>query len=200
LALWQANYVRERLLTEHPDLAVELVKMSTQGDKILDTSLAKVGGKGLFVKELEQRLLDGSIDIAVHSLKDMTVDLPDGLHLSVFCEREDPRDAFVSTQFKTLEELPAGSRVGTSSLRRQAQLRTSSQATQRSTLLACAVMLIRAWPNLMLVTMTPSFSPLPALSDWAFTTALLTRWRRNTVCPQWARVLCALSVALTMVS
>lgn len=117
--------MRERLLTEHPDLAVELVKMSTQGDKILDTSLAKVGGKGLFVKELEQRLLDGSIDIAVHSLKDMTVDLPAGLHLSVICEREDPRDAFVSTQFKTLDELPAGSRVGTSSLRRQAQLRTT---------------------------------------------------------------------------
>ncbi len=125
LALWQANYVRERLLTEHPDLTVELVKMSTQGDKILDTSLAKVGGKGLFIKELEQRLLDGSIDIAVHSLKDMTIDLPAGLHLSVTCEREDPRDAFVSNQFKTLDELPAGGRVGTSSLRRQAQLRAA---------------------------------------------------------------------------
>ncbi|MFV1998089.1 MAG: hydroxymethylbilane synthase [Acidiferrobacterales bacterium] len=128
LALWQANYVRERLLTEHPGLVVELVKMSTQGDKILDTSLAKVGGKGLFVKELEQRLLDGSIDIAVHSLKDMTVDLPAGLHLSVFCKREDPRDAFVSNRFKTLDELPAGSRVGTSSLRRQAQLRSTYPA------------------------------------------------------------------------
>lgn len=128
MALWQANYVRERLLTEHPNLAVELVKMSTQGDKILDTSLAKVGGKGLFVKELEQRLLDGSIDIAVHSLKDMTVDLPEGLHLSIFCEREDPRDAFVSTKFKTLDELPSGSRVGTSSLRRQAQLRSTYPA------------------------------------------------------------------------
>ncbi len=125
LALWQANYVRERLLTAHPELTVELVKMSTQGDKILDTSLAKVGGKGLFIKELEQRLLDGSTDIAVHSLKDMTIDLPDGLHLSAICPREDPRDAFVSNHFKSLNDLPAGSRVGTSSLRRQAQLRTS---------------------------------------------------------------------------
>lgn len=125
LALWQANYVRERLLTAHPELTVEIVKMSTQGDKILDTSLAKVGGKGLFIKELEQRLLDGSTDIAVHSLKDMTIDLPDGLHLSVICPREDPRDAFVSNHFKSLSDLPAGSRVGTSSLRRQAQLRAA---------------------------------------------------------------------------
>ena len=130
LALWQANYVSERLLTEHPDLAVELVRMSTQGDKILDTSLAKVGGKGLFIKELEQRLQDGSIDIAVHSLKDMTVDLPDGLHLSVICVREDPRDAFVSNHYKTLEALPAGSRVGTSSLRRQVQLRAAYPALE----------------------------------------------------------------------
>lgn len=130
LALWQANYVSEHLLTEHPDLAVELVKMSTQGDKILDTSLAKVGGKGLFIKELEQRLLDRSIDIAVHSLKDMTVDLPDGLHLSVICAREDPRDAFVSNQYKTLDALPAGSRVGTSSLRRQVQLHAAYPALE----------------------------------------------------------------------
>ena len=111
--MWQAEYVRDRLLAEHPDLEVELVKMSTQGDKILDTSLAKVGGKGLFIKELEQRLFDGSADIAVHSLKDMTVDLPDGLHLAVTCEREDPRDAFVSNNFKTLDELPAGGVLGT---------------------------------------------------------------------------------------
>jgi hydroxymethylbilane synthase len=125
LALWQAEYVRDRLLAEHPGLDIELVKMATQGDKILDTSLAKVGGKGLFIKELEQRLFDGSADIAVHSLKDMTVDLPEGLHLAVTCEREDPRDAFVSNAFKGLDELPAGSRVGTSSLRRQAQLRSA---------------------------------------------------------------------------
>ncbi len=125
LALWQAEYVRDRLLVEQPDLEIELVKMSTQGDKILDTSLAKVGGKGLFIKELEQRLFDGSADIAVHSLKDMTVDLPEGLHLAVTCEREDPRDAFVSNSYKNLDELPAGSRVGTSSLRRQTQLRSA---------------------------------------------------------------------------
>lgn len=125
LALWQAEYVRDRLLAEHSNLSIELVKMSTQGDKILDTSLAKVGGKGLFIKELEQCLFDGSADIAVHSLKDMTVDLPEGLHLSVTCEREDPRDAFVSNTYVSLDQMPAGSRVGTSSLRRQAQLRTS---------------------------------------------------------------------------
>lgn len=125
LALWQAEYVRDRLLAIHPGLEIELVKMSTQGDKILDTSLAKVGGKGLFIKELEQRLFDGSADIAVHSLKDMTVDLPEGLHLAVTCERENPRDAFVSNNFQGLDDLPAGSRVGTSSLRRQAQLRSA---------------------------------------------------------------------------
>jgi hydroxymethylbilane synthase len=123
LALWQAEHVRARLLALHPGLAVELVTMTTQGDRILDTSLARVGGKGLFTKELEQGLLDGNTDIAVHSLKDVTVTLPDGLHIAVIGEREDPRDAFVSNRYARLADLPAGARVGTASLRRQCQLR-----------------------------------------------------------------------------
>jgi hydroxymethylbilane synthase len=122
LALWQAEYVRDVLLQYHPDLNVELVKMTTQGDKILDTPLAKVGGKGLFVKELEAGLISGDADIAVHSMKDVPVELPEGLHLSVICPREDPRDAFVSKNYASFESLPKGARLGTSSLRRQCQL------------------------------------------------------------------------------
>ena len=122
LALWQAEYVRDRLIATHPGLEVELVRMSTQGDKILDSPLAKVGGKGLFVKELEEGLLNGRADLAVHSMKDVPVELPEGLHLPVICEREDPRDAFVSRRYDSLEALPQGARVGTSSLRRQCQL------------------------------------------------------------------------------
>ena len=122
LALWQAEYVRDMLRLHHPDLNVELVKMSTQGDKILDTPLAKVGGKGLFVKELERSLLDEQTDIAVHSMKDVPVELPENLHLAVICPREDPRDAFVSNNYASFESLPEGARLGTSSLRRQCQL------------------------------------------------------------------------------
>ena len=122
LALWQAYFVRDQLLSLHDDLEVELLKMTSQGDKILDVPLAKVGGKGLFVKELETGLLEGDADIAVHSMKDVPVDFPDGLHLAVICEREDPRDAFVSNNFSQLDDLPEGSVVGTSSLRRQSQL------------------------------------------------------------------------------
>ena len=122
LALWQANYVSDLLQHHHPELKIELVTMTTQGDKILDTPLAKVGGKGLFVKELETGMLEGRADIAVHSMKDVPVEFPTGLHLAVICEREDPRDAFVSNNFKSLEELPQGARLGTSSLRRQSQI------------------------------------------------------------------------------
>ncbi|HEY6529262.1 MAG TPA: hydroxymethylbilane synthase [Cellvibrionaceae bacterium] len=122
LALWQAEYVKAELERHHPDLAIELVPMTSRGDILLDVPLAKVGGKGLFVKELEQALLDNTADIAVHSMKDVPMDFPSGLGLAVICEREDPRDAFVSNQFKRLEDLPAGSVVGTSSLRRQSQL------------------------------------------------------------------------------
>jgi hydroxymethylbilane synthase len=122
LAMWQAEHVAAELKQAHPGLQVELLGMSTQGDKILDTPLAKIGGKGLFVKELEQGMLEGSADIAVHSMKDVPVELPEGLHLPVIMQREDPRDAFVSNRFKGLDELPRGATVGTSSLRRQCQL------------------------------------------------------------------------------
>ncbi len=123
LALWQAEYVQARLQAAHPGLQVELVPMTTRGDQILDSPLSRVGGKGLFVKELEMAMLDGRADIAVHSMKDVPVAFPDGLGLAVICERDDPRDALVSNHFASLDELPPGSRVGTSSLRRQCQLR-----------------------------------------------------------------------------
>ncbi|PSS48612.1 hydroxymethylbilane synthase [Pseudomonas sp. BBP2017] len=122
LALWQAEYVKARLEQAHPDLRVTLVPMVSRGDKLLDSPLSKIGGKGLFVKELETALLENQADIAVHSMKDVPMDFPEGLGLYCICEREDPRDAFVSNTFKSLDELPAGSVVGTSSLRRQAQL------------------------------------------------------------------------------
>jgi len=122
LALWQAEAVKKALETQHPDLEVQLVRLKTKGDRILDTALANVGGKGLFVKELEDALLEGKADLAVHSMKDVPVDLPKGLVLGAITEREDPRDALVSTYAATLEDLRLGARVGTSSLRRQAQL------------------------------------------------------------------------------
>jgi hydroxymethylbilane synthase len=125
LALWQAEHVRERLLALHPGLQVELLTMSTQGDRILDSPLAKIGGKGLFVKELEQGMLDGRADLAVHSMKDVPAELPEGLCIGAILEREDPRDAFVSVQYASVDELPECARVGTSSLRRQCQLRAT---------------------------------------------------------------------------
>ncbi|MCG6868952.1 MAG: hydroxymethylbilane synthase [Gammaproteobacteria bacterium] len=122
LALWQAEEVAERLRKAHPGLRTELVRMSTQGDRVLDSPLAKLGGKGLFVKELEQGLLADIADIAVHSMKDVPVEIPDGLTVPVILAREDPRDAFVSTAARSLDSLPVGARLGTSSLRRQCQL------------------------------------------------------------------------------
>jgi hydroxymethylbilane synthase len=123
LALWQAEFVRSALLQAHPELDVQLLGMTSRGDQLLDTPLAKIGGKGLFVKELEEALLDGRADIAVHSMKDVPMEFPAGLALGAICEREDPSDAFVSNVYPTLDSLPAGSVVGTSSLRRQCQLR-----------------------------------------------------------------------------
>ncbi|MGY0218438.1 hydroxymethylbilane synthase [Endozoicomonadaceae bacterium StTr2] len=122
LALWQAEYVKARLEFFHPDLEVELVAMTSRGDRILDAPLAKIGGKGLFVKELETAMLENRADIAVHSMKDVPMEFPEGLGLAVICEREDPRDAFVSNTFNSIDELPEGAVVGTSSLRRQCQL------------------------------------------------------------------------------
>ena len=123
LALWQANFVKDRLEQLHSHLTVELVPMVTKGDVILDSPLAKIGGKGLFVKELEHALLEKRADIAVHSMKDVPMTFPEGLGLSVICKREDPRDAFVSNSYCSLSELPQGAIVGTSSLRRQCQLK-----------------------------------------------------------------------------
>ncbi len=117
--------MRARLQRLHPGLTVELVTMTTEGDRLLDTTLSKVGGKGLFLKELEQGLLTQRIDLAVHSMKDVTVSFPPGLHIAAICEREDPRDAFVSNRHTSLAALPTGGRVGTSSLRRQCQLRAA---------------------------------------------------------------------------
>ncbi|MCX7892903.1 MAG: hydroxymethylbilane synthase [Burkholderiales bacterium] len=123
LALWQSEHVRARLAALYPRVGVEILGMTTQGDRILDVTLAKIGGKGLFVKELETALAEGRADIAVHSAKDVPVVLPEGFVLAAFLEREDPRDAFVSNRYARLEALPPGAVVGTSSLRRESQLR-----------------------------------------------------------------------------
>lgn len=122
LALWQAEWVRSRIMDRHMGVNVELTIIHTQGDKILDSPLALIGGKGLFVKEIETALLEGTVHIAVHSMKDVPTALPDGLFIASICEREDPRDAFVGRTVKTVAELPHGAKVGTSSLRRQTQL------------------------------------------------------------------------------
>ena len=123
LAIWQAEHIRDRLRALYPQTEVEILGMTTQGDQILDVTLSKIGGKGLFVKELETALENGSADLAVHSLKDVPMHLPSGFALACIAEREDPRDAFVSNDFDDLQALPAGSVVGTSSLRRESQLR-----------------------------------------------------------------------------
>ncbi len=123
LAMWQAEFVRDRLIEAHPGLTVEIVGMTTQGDKILDVPLAKIGGKGLFTKELEQRMLMGEADLAVHSLKDVPMQLPEGFTLGAVMARHAPTDAFVSNRFERFEVLPEGAVVGTSSLRRKAQLK-----------------------------------------------------------------------------
>jgi hydroxymethylbilane synthase len=123
LAIWQANYVKSKLLEHHPQLNVEIHGLLTEGDKLLTTPLAQIGGKGLFVKELEKAIFERQADIAVHSIKDLPISLPDHLILAAICEREDPRDAFISNQFDSLAALPAGAVVGTSSSRRACQLR-----------------------------------------------------------------------------
>ena len=122
LALSQANWVKEKLVKAHPDLSVMLIKIKTTGDKIQDAPLAKIGGKGLFVKEIEEALIHRRIDLAVHSIKDVPTELPEGLHLSAITKREDPRDVFISRDGKILKDLPPNAKIGTSSLRRQAQL------------------------------------------------------------------------------
>ena len=123
LALWQAEEVTRQLHQHHKNLNIELVKIVSKGDKILDAPLAKVGGKGLFVKELEQAMLDGEADIAVHSMKDVPMVFPEGLHLPIIMQREDPTDAFVSNNYARLEDLPENAKIGSSSLRRQLQIK-----------------------------------------------------------------------------
>ena len=123
LALWQANFVRQSLQAICDRMEIEIVPMSTEGDKILDSPLAKIGGKGLFVKELERAILLGDADIAVHSMKDVPMQLPVDLHIAGICMREDPSDAFVSNTYRRLEDMPIGARIGTSSFRRQCQIR-----------------------------------------------------------------------------
>ena len=123
LALWQANFVKQQLMTIHQDLTVELIPMVTKGDLLLDSPLSKIGGKGLFVKQLEQAIIDNEADIAVHSIKDIPAQFPTGLTLAVICQRDDVRDAFISNQYQCLDDLPDGAIIGTSSLRRQCQLR-----------------------------------------------------------------------------
>ena len=125
LAMWQAEHIKAALQARHQGLQIDILGMTTRGDKILDTPLAKIGGKGLFVKELELALLDGRADIAVHSMKDVPMAFPQGLELGVICLREDPRDALVSNHFGCVDDLPQGARLGTSSLRRQCQLRAT---------------------------------------------------------------------------
>ena len=123
LAMWQAEYIKGRLKALYPDCEVEILGMTTRGDQILDRTLSKIGGKGLFIKELEQALQDGRADLAVHSIKDVPMELPEGFALAAIGERASPFDAFVSNQYARLEEMPEGAIVGTSSLRREAQLR-----------------------------------------------------------------------------
>jgi hydroxymethylbilane synthase len=122
LAMWQAKYVASLIETKHSDIQIELVKIKTTGDKILDAPLARIGGKGLFTKEIEEALLDGRVDLAVHSMKDLPTELPEGLKLGAIMEREDPRDAFISRDGRLLDQLEKGEKIGTSSLRRQAFL------------------------------------------------------------------------------
>lgn len=134
LALWQAEHIRDRLLALYPELTINLLKIVTKGDKILDTPLAKIGGKGLFVKELEQALYNKQADIAVHSLKDVPMQLPEGLTLGVYCKRASPTDAFVSNTYNSIDELPQGAIVGTASLRRECQIRAYRPDLQIKTL------------------------------------------------------------------
>lgn len=134
LALWQAEFIKAELERLHDHITVELLGIKTQGDKILDVPLAKIGGKGLFVKELEEAMLDGRADLAVHSMKDVPMEFPEGLGLVAICEREDPTDAFVSNHYNSVDELPEGAVVGTASMRREAQLRAHRPDLQVRTL------------------------------------------------------------------
>ncbi len=184
LAIWQAEYVQQRLESLHEGLSVELVRIKTQGDKILDTPLAKIGGKGLFVKELEEAIMDGRADIAVHSMKDVPMELPEGFALPVICEREDPRDAFVSNHHDSLSALPQGACVGTSSLRRQAQVQANRPDP--------------GWASWMPGSLMPLSWRLPASSVWRCTSGSATKCRRKNPCRRWARAQWVSNAAMVM--
>ena len=184
LALWQAEHVASRLREAHPGIEVDLVPMSTQGDRIQDRSLAAIGGKGLFIKELEVALEDGRADLAVHSMKDVPGDLPAGLLIGAVLQRADPRDALITLHGKSLEDLPRGARVGTSSLRRQAQLlaarpdlriealrgnvdtrlRRLDEGELDAIVLACAGLIRLGWESKITARLDPKIS-LPAVGQ-----------------------------------
>ena len=155
--MWQAEHIRDRLRALYPQTSVSILGMTTQGDQILDVTLSKIGGKGLFVKELETALENGSADIAVHSLKDVPMNLPEGFALACIGEREDPRDAFVSNKFDNLAALPR-SVVGTSSLRRESQLRAASRTCRLN---RCAAMCRHVCANWTKANIPPLFLPPP---------------------------------------
>ena len=166
LAMWQAEHIKGRLKALYPDCEVEILGMTTRGDQILDRTLSKIGGKGLFIKELEQALQDGRADLAVHSIKDVPMELPEGFVLAAIGERASPFDAFVSNQYARLEDMPEGAIVGTSSLRREAQLRAK-------------------FPHL---TINPLRGNVQTrLSAWAWTAASAKSSRRPTACPRQGR-------------
>ncbi|MEK6582097.1 MAG: hydroxymethylbilane synthase [Nitrospirota bacterium] len=192
LALWQAEWVKSELVKLNPDLTIELNKIKTTGDKILDVPLAKVGGKGLFVKEIEEALLRGEADLAVHSMKDVPTDFPKGLYLAVICKREDPRDAFIAPmqngkfKIQNFKNLPHGATIGTSSLRRSSQLlsirpdlkimqlrgnldtrlRKLDEGQFDAIILAAAGVKRLGWANRITETIEPSIS-LPAIGQGA---------------------------------
>ena len=168
LAMWQAKHIQGRLKALYPDCEVEILGMTTRGDQILDKTLSKIGGKGLFIKELEQALQDGRADLAVHSIKDVPMDLPEGFALAAIGERANPFDAFVSNQYARLEEMPKGAVVGTSSLRREAQLRARYP---HLVIKPCAATCKPACPNSTTANTMPSSSPPPDCNVWNWTNA-----------------------------
>src|SRR5690554_5821031 len=197
LALWQAEFIKAELERLHDNVVVELVKIKTQGDKILDVPLAKVGGKGLFVKELEEAMLDGRADLAVHSMKDVPMAFPEGLGLVAICEREDPTDAFVSNQYRTSTSFPKGG-WGVPPACPASPSPGPTPRTFRSGY--CAVTSTPAWPSWMPANTMPSFWPAPGSGAWVSRIASATAFPTLSRCPPWARVPWASSVAWMIMS
>ncbi|AIT27796.1 porphobilinogen deaminase [Bordetella holmesii 44057] len=194
LAIWQAEHVRDRLRALYPACAVELLTLTTRGDQILDRTLSKVGGKGLFVKELENALLDGRADLAVHSLKDVPVELLSPFVLSAVLERADPRDAFVSNQHESLATLPSAAIVGTSSLRREAQIRAARPDLVVKPLRAIWT---PAWANSIRASTTPLFWRQPGWSASGTAIAYVPGYLLNKACRPPGRVRWALRSGMT---